>query len=166
VMSGVGLLATWMSVPEPAPQFSAVPAPPALVTPTRVAAAAVEAEVARLSRGLAYEGGMREGSRNPFRFGAVPESDVTPSLPPVAPTQAVAVTTLPRPVRLTLAGIATDVVTGVIVRTAIISTPNGIVLAGVGDVVFGDYHVRAIDPGGVDLSRDGDGVALTLLLRP
>ena len=161
-MSGIGLVATWMaSVPPPAPRApitpvsSAAPAP-AVVTP-------VEVEAARLARGLAFEARLGVSSRNPFRFGAAA---------PVAPGPAAATPARPRPlapapapaVAFVLAGIATDVVEGAEVRTAILSGPAGVRLARAGDIVA-DYRVVAIAPDAVELAGP-DTAVITLRLRP
>ena len=161
-MSGIGLVATWMaSVPPPAPRVPIAPAP--VATPAVIVVTPVEAEAARLARGIAFEAQLGVSSRNPFRFGAATSAPVAAG--PAAGTAVPLVASAPASaVALALAGIATDVVEGVEVRTAILSGPAGVQLARVGDTVAG-YRVAAIGPDAVEL--DGpDAAAITLRLTP
>lgn len=165
VMSGFGIVATWMAsaplVPPRAPVGS-VPVPPT----TQVVASPIEQEAARLARGLDLQARPGPPSRNPFRFGvATPAPTVAPAAS-VVPAAAAAPTAAAHAVpSLSLAGIAEDVVEGTIVRTAILSGPSGIVLARVGDVVTEGYRVSSIEAGAVELAADG-AVPLTLSLTP
>lgn len=139
--------------------------PPLEAGPFAAVVSPIEEQAARLARGLDYEAGVGEPSRNPFRFGApagVPKDEELVA-PPAADVVAPAVARAPF---LTLAGIATDLAEDETVRTAIISAPSGIVLAGVGDVVTGGYRVQTIGIDSVQLAGDGDDAILTLLLRP
>ena len=64
-----------------------------------------------------------------------------------------------------LAGTASDGATGTTIRTAVLSSDTlGLVLAGVGDVVAGNYRIASIDDGGVDVVdvRDGRTIRLSL----
>ena len=164
VMSGVGLIATWLASVPSGPARAPLALPPE-VAPVAAVVSPIEEQAARLARGLDYEARFGEPSRNPFRFGAAAAApDVAgPVAPPVADIVALAA---PPPPLLTLAGMATDLVEGEPVRTAIISGPAGVVLAGVGDIVAGGYRVRAIEADSVELAGEDEGVTLTLLLRP
>jgi hypothetical protein len=165
-MSGIGLVATWMaSVPPPAPRaplaaaLEVAPAP-AVVTP-------IEAEAARLARGLDYEARLGASSRNPFRFGATASAAALPAAadPAVGPA---AVRALGPAVTFGLAGIATEVIDGAEVRTAILSGADGVRLARVGDTVNG-YRVVAIAAAAVTLAGPDagpDSTAVTLRLTP
>ena len=73
----------------------------------------------------------------------------------------------PRPtILIALSGIAQDTVDGQTVRTAIISTPDGIQLVKVGDMVAGQYKVAAIGADAVELVTISDGATVRLGLKP
>lgn len=64
-----------------------------------------------------------------------------------------------------LAGTASDAATGTMIRTAVLSSDTlGLVLAGVGDVVAGNYRIDGIDDGGVNVVDVRDGRAIRLSL--
>jgi hypothetical protein len=119
-------------------------------------------EAERLHRGVAATAPFEQPRRNPFRFGARPAA-----APPAADVETIAAPE-PLPVQLppaiTLAAIAIDPVDGGTERTAVLTTPTGIVFAKEGQVV-GDYRVEAIDDDGVDLVSVGDGGVKRLVVR-
>ena len=64
-----------------------------------------------------------------------------------------------------LAGTASDAASGTMIRTAVLSSDTlGLVLAGVGDVIAGNYRIDAIDDGGVNVVDVRDGRAIRLSL--
>jgi hypothetical protein len=65
-----------------------------------------------------------------------------------------------------LSGIATNPEAGKIVRTAILSTPEGVVLAKEGDMVLGQYRVDTISDDAVQLTHAVTGSPLRLVLTP
>ena len=108
-----------------------------------------------------------ETSRNPFRFGARPAPDSRPSgtsgPPPVA--QPPAVPLAPPQPRVSLEGIATDVVEGQEQRTAILNTDSGVVLAKEGEQVAGQFRVVKITADAVELVNVSDGSVVRIVLR-
>jgi hypothetical protein len=75
--------------------------------------------------------------------------------PPARPTLLIA-----------LSGIAQDTVEGRTVRTAIISTPDGVQLLKEGEMLAGQYKVAAIGADAVELVRVSDGSTVRLGLKP
>jgi hypothetical protein len=70
----------------------------------------------------------------------------------------------PPALRATLSGIATDRVGDKEQRTAILSTPAGVLFVHEGDTVAGQYRVRAIEAESLELVRLDDGGVLRLSL--
>jgi hypothetical protein len=162
LVSVVTVVVTWfrMSMPAPGPTSTTSVA----AAPARTVLAAspdIVQQAARLEAQLHRQTEYRTPTRNPFRFvtpaprAAVvvaPRVDVSPASP-VEP---------PRPsVRLT--GIATDVVDGAMVFTAIVNTSAGLQLVREGEMA-GEYKVVKIEEESVELSA-GDGSTLLLRLR-
>ena len=124
----------------------------------------IEKEAARLQVRPPQEPHYTEPSRNPFRFSERREPArattgvAAPSPPvPIAPLP-------PPPPRITLDGVAADVVGGENKRTAVLNTDAGIVLAKEGDQVAG-YRVEKIAADAVELVKIEDGSVLRLGLR-
>lgn len=146
VVSGVGLLATWLASVPPAnaPSASAV-APAASVDP----AASIGEQAERLGARVRGEIEYREPARNLFRFSA-------PAALPAAAgerrVQAQLTDVPPPPVSpgIKLSGIATDTVDGRPQRTAILNTASGLVFVREGDRV-GEFRVGTIGEDAVDL---------------
>jgi hypothetical protein len=168
VVSGIGLLATWVaSVPPPSIQKAS--APPAPQVSERVASSAsdIQRQAERLQVAVRADSAYEQPSRNLFRFGS-PAVSKAPR--PVAPQP----TTEDRPVappppaalQISLSGIAEDTVEGKEQRTAILSTPTGVLLVHEGDEVAGQYRVGAIESGAVELVRLDDGGVLRIALKP
>jgi hypothetical protein len=142
------------------------PLPEALPNPS--VPTPIEEKTDRLVRGLDYEARFAEPSRNLFRFheGAIALEDQE-----VVPTQngeaTSVVSSLSTPEEtLALVGIASDLVENETVRTAILRVQTRIVLAGIGETVTEGFQVRAIGPDSIELARESDGLAFTLLLKP
>jgi hypothetical protein len=70
----------------------------------------------------------------------------------------------PQP-RLSLDGIATDMVDGREQRTAILSTDSGVVLAKEGEQVAGQFRIVKIATDAVELVNLSDGSVLRVVLR-
>ena len=107
-----------------------------------------------------------EPSRNLFRF-TTRESQRSSAAPP-APVADAGVPDAPQgppPFFVRLSGVASDRVGESEQRTAILSTPTGVVLARVGDEVGGLFKVSAIGEDTVDLIRLTDGWTLHLNAR-
>jgi hypothetical protein len=65
-----------------------------------------------------------------------------------------------------LSGIASDPDGDRVVRTAVLSTPGGVLLVHEGDDVLGQYRVGTIGDDAVELMRVSDNSRLRLVLRP
>jgi hypothetical protein len=121
-------------------------------------AADIERQAARLAAGLRAEASFRTPTRNPFRFGERIVAAPAPSPAQASIDAAAAIPPpSPEPPFIALSGIATDVVEGATVRTAVLTTASGVTLARVGELVGPDYRVREIREDGVDLESVGDG---------
>ena len=72
----------------------------------------------------------------------------------------------PPPLPVSLSGVASDTEGGSTVRTAILSSPGGVLLVHQGDEVLGQYRVGAIGEESVELMRLSDGTALRITLKP
>jgi hypothetical protein len=162
LVSGAGLVATWLaSVPSPAP----VPQGPTQVAAQPSAGPSGAAvEIQGLADQLARHRTRPDKSvspvRDPFRFAAVRGSFRADEAPPAAPVEAV-----PEPVDpgLRLSGVAMDLEGANQVWTAILSTPDGVVLAREGEAASRGWTVTAIEAERVTLARP-DGSTLTLPL--
>ena len=161
VVTGATALAGWLATPAtPAREASRTttaqrPAPDAV---------SLEHEAARLAARIKATAAYEQPSRNPFRFPAVAPTSRVAVAEPAAAASAPVVPAVPVfPFRL--AGTASDAATGTTIRTAVLSSESlGLVLAGVGDVVAGDYRIDGIDDGGVNVVdvRDGRTIRLSL----
>ena len=156
VVSGAGLLATYLAGPTLAPNREATPALPAAQA-VPAGAPDIEYEAARLQKRVRDETAFRTPSRDPFRF-APPARAARPA--PALP--AIVATPPPDPAPaaeqpfIALSGVAADVVDGVLLRTAILTTFDGVVLAGAGEMV-GPYRVRSVGEESVELESTVDG---------
>jgi hypothetical protein len=172
VVSGAGLLSMWFAASPPAPSVSTTS--PATTQPAATAGTTgsdIEQEAERLQARVRRETEYREPSRNLFRFGprlvqrpaataapsaAAPSTDTTPEFIPPAP---------PPPPPVSLSGVATDQAGDRTVRTAILSSPSGVLLVHEGDDVLGQFRVERIGEDAVDLTRLSDGSPLRLALK-
>jgi hypothetical protein len=161
VATGATALAGWLATPPPPPREAARtttaqrPAPDAL---------SLEHEATRLAARIKATAAYEQPSRNPFRFPVVAPTPRAAVAEPAAVTSTPVVPAAPVfPFRL--AGTASDTATGATIWTAVLSSETfGLVLAGVGDVVAGNYRIDGIDDGGVDVVdvRDGRTIRLSL----
>lgn len=157
VVSGAGLLVTWLAN-QP---VGVTPATQSRTPQTVVAPAAgedIQQQADRLRARVRQEVAFGAPSRDPFRFAPRPAA-VIPAPPAVAAEPVVPIVTAP-PIRLS--GVATDVVDGREERTAILSTPAGLVFAHEGEQIGGQFQVRAISEEAVVLIRLDDGSEVTL----
>jgi hypothetical protein len=165
VVSGATVLAGWLASTPPS-NTPAATAPAARRPAARdVPASDIEREAERLQVRVQREVEYTQPQRNPFRFGAArPNVDRGGDLPvpaPAPPPVAVPVVSPPPPV--TLSGIAEDQNGPQVERTAIFSSPAGVLLVREGDLVLGDYRVGRIESEAVELvNSDGTTLRLTL----
>ena len=174
-VSGATVLAGWVvSAPPP----STVPNTGTMAPSRPVGVASppseIERQAARLEARIRREKAYAQPGRDPFRFGAAgqrvrtgrdPAGDQVGLVPPVDTGEPVAVAaSQPAPV-VSLAGIAEDEIDDPggsrIERTAILSTPDGVLLVREGDDVLGLYRVVTIESGAVELER-ADGTTFRI----
>src|SRR5258705_1388669 len=122
VISGAGILATWFFSMPPTNEPASAVAPAGRAPQSTLSTIDIEKEAARLQVRPPQEQHYTEPSRNPFRFGERREPArattgvAAPSPPvPIAPLP-------PPPPRITLDGVAADVVGGENQRTAVLNT--------------------------------------------
>jgi hypothetical protein len=168
-VAGVATLtATWLASYAPAGRPTVPRSGAPSVARTETAALEIQREADRLHARLAQIGAYRDPARNPFRFRArrvVPEAarpEPTISIEDLPSDSAAEPPTL----RLTLDGIAEDHAGDQFVRTAIISTPNDVLLVKVGDGIGGQFTVAAITGDAVELVRIDTGATVRLALKP
>jgi len=167
VASGLMVVATWLASYAPV----AGPRPLESTAPTRerteAAAAEIQREASRLHERLQQAAAFRQPARNPFRFSAPRSNPIPPHREPV-----ITVEDLPAPMpvvptlRVTLSGIAEDKTSEQVIRTAIISTPDDVFLATVGETIAGIYKVTAIEADSVELLKIDEGSSVRLTLKP
>jgi hypothetical protein len=174
VVTGATLVGAWVAGTPQAPTTITPPVAQSASAATRAEPIAnIEEEALRLEArvGRRLAGNAVPASRNPFRFREVQpagtaasratgepgrepdEAEAPPERPPA----------LPEP-PLRLIGMATDEAGGTVIRTAVLSTSQGVALVGMGDAVAG-YRVTAVEADAVELS-DSDGRTRRLALTP
>ena len=173
--AGAALLAAWLSsaagtmpgrAPSPAaPGGTTAPPQPAASPAERID---LDREVARMAAYLERAPRPRPVTGNPFTLAPQrPAAAATGGRTAVpdgwAPSPASAARGAP--VRVSLAGIATDETPSGPHRTAILSVEGQVVLAQVGDEVPGRYRVQRIDDDGVELFDPGRQTSVRLHLR-
>ncbi len=169
LVSGVTLLAGWLAAERPKTTTTSVaPAATTLSPQTAAATSDIVRQAARLQTRTRQEPEFHEPERNLFRFRATAPARSTAIAPaPSAEPLPVAVA-IPAPVlpRISLSGIATDPDGERTVRTAVLSTPQGVLLVHEGDDVLGQYRVVTIGDDAVELLRRSDNTPLRLILKP
>lgn len=168
LVSGATLVATWLaSAPAVRQPVARVNAPVRQPAHSAEAASDIVREADRLREKLSAAVAYREPGRNPFRFGQAAHSH-TAALPAPAEAAPPAVPTAPQAptLRITLSGIAEDTAGSQVVRTAVISSGEDLLLVKEGETVAGQYRVSAIASDSVELTRTVDGVTIRLGLRP
>jgi hypothetical protein len=170
-VSGATVLAGWLASAPPAnePEGTAAVAPGSRQP---AAARRGDSDIAREAERL-QERGRRDADytrprRNPFRFSSRAADDRGGDIPNPAPAPppAIVFPVIPAPPPLRLSGIAEDQQGQQLVRTAILSSPAGVLLVHEGDTVLADYRVGRIESEAVELVKsDGTTLRLTLSTR-
>jgi len=161
-LSSAAVLVTWaLSWPVAGPRPSVEEASSQAVSPP-TSAVDLGAEADRLHARLSATGDYDGPARNAFRFGEVPKQPIV-SVPPAVPVETPAVSEPVRP-RITLTGMATSLVDGVAVRTAIFSSVRGVQLAQQGDTLDEGYRVVSVGENEVTLQAPDQGPTTTLRL--
>jgi hypothetical protein len=157
-IAGGGLLVAWLAAAAsvPLPQAPAAPAP----APVRDFAA-IEIQTRELRTRVESPSRPNPSSRNPFRFAAR-----RPAVPVRAPARSTAAPAAPSGVaQLALVGIAEQETGNGAVRTAVISSPDGLFLAREGEPVTARYRVTRIGAEAVELGDTTTGGTIRLGLR-
>jgi hypothetical protein len=164
VVSGATVLAGWLASAPPtgAPGTAASTRPAAAAVPD--AAADIVEQASRLEARLRGDAAYVEPERNPFRFG-IRRAETAP-LEVVAPAPVETFAPPPAAPSVTLSGIAEDAPEGRLERTAVLSSPSGVLLVREGETVLGRYRVVRIESAAVELVELTDGGTLRLALRP
>ena len=149
-VSGATVLAGWFaSTPPPnAPTHSTSGSASRSRAATSVSSDIEQQAVRLQSRGRA-DRPFPESERNPFRFESRAASHREAVIEPRSP-EATAPAEAPRPM-VSVSGIAEDQVDGRTERTAILSSPAGILLVHEGEEVLGRYRVVRIESEAVEL---------------
>ena len=168
-VSGATVLACWLASAPP----SNTPAATATLSrqaPQSVSPVAsdIERQAERLQVRVRAERAYAEPERNPFRFASRrpagdPAGEVAASVPPPAPVE-----TAPAAPAVSLSGVAEDRSGDRTERTAILTSPAGLLFAREGEEILGYYRVVRIESEAVELAAVGTGVTrrLTLGARP
>jgi len=165
IISGAGVLATWFFSMPPAQKTVVVPtAPPARAERATSGAIDIQQEAERLQSRAPTEQTYSTPSRNPFRFTEPRAVEHAPAPPPSLAAPVAAPLLAPAPPQIALDGIASDTIDGVMQRTAILATGNGVVIAKEGDQVDG-YRVVRVAPDSVELTTLSDGSSVRLALH-
>jgi Tfp pilus assembly protein PilP len=165
--SGVTLIATYFaSGPVAQPEK----ARPASRAPARANAENdIEEQAVRLQSRLRAQTSYAEPSRNPFRFNARRTSSTGAGNGVAATEPSVVASPLtlpPAPPAIKLSGVAADVVDGSTQLTAILSTPQGVLLVKEGDAAGPLYRVAKIEDSAVELVSVVDGSTRRLSFKP
>ena len=165
-VSGATVLAGWLASAPPS-NAPGRAAPAVRLPATRdVRSPDIEREAERLQARVQREVEYTQPQRNPFRFGvARPEVNRGGDLPGPTPAPAPPPVAVPivEPPPVTLSGIAEDQKGQQLERTAILSSPSGVLLVREGDPVLGEYRVARIESEAVELVKS-DGTTLRLTL--
>ena len=167
-VSGATVLAGWLASAPPSSAPGTSGPAPSQAAPGRAAAQPdIAREAARLTARVRRETTYAQPQRNLFRFGAARPtasrgSDISEAAPPAeTPAPPVA-----PPPRVSLSGIAEDLIEQRVERTAILSSRDGVLLVREGDDVLGEYRVTKIESEAVELVKHADGTTLRLGLTP
>ena len=167
LVSGAGVLSMWVVATPPSRMPNRMtPAQPREAAGAAAAASDIEEQANRLQARLQQEALYRQPGRNLFRFVPKPVAPPAPAATPDAPAPAVPILpTAPPPLPMRLAGVAVDQNGDATVRTAILSTFSGVVLARPGDEVLDRFRVTAVEEEAVDFVTIADGTPVRLTLK-
>jgi hypothetical protein len=167
LVSGAGVLSMWFVAAPPSRMPNRVtPAQPREAAGVAAAASDIEEQANRLQARLQQEALYQAPGRNLFR--STPKPAARPAEPTSTEpslTTAPALPTAPPPLPMRLAGVAVDQNGDATVRTAILSTFSGVVLARAGDKVLDRFRVTEVEEDAVDLVTIADGTPVRLTLK-
>jgi hypothetical protein len=167
VVSGATVLAGWLASTPP----SRAPTGTASVSrepgvDRDASPSDIQREAERLQARVRREVLYAQPQRNPFRFGdSRADEDRGGDIPAPVPEPTVVIPAAPPPPPVSLSGIAEDQAGERLERTAILSSPSGVLLVREGDQVAGEYTVQRIESEAIDLVKS-DGTILRLTLKP
>lgn len=168
-VSGATVMAGWFASAPPSNVPDAPPAALSSQTTLRRATPSpdIEREATRLEAKVRREVAYTRPQRNLFRFGAARPivslaADATGTGSSAETLVPAVVSSVPPPPQMSLAGIAEDQVEQRIERTAILSSPDGVLLVREGEDVLGTYRVAKIESEAVELVSHADGTTLRL----
>ena len=163
-VSGATVLAGWLASAPPSNAPDAGASVPSQTAPRRATPSLdIEREAARLEARVRREVAYSQPQRNPFRFGATgPRGSPGIDIAEAASSAETFVPEVPPPPPVSLVGIAEDQVEQRVERTAILSSPDGVLLVHEGEDVLGQYRVVTIESDAVELVRHADGTTLRL----
>jgi hypothetical protein len=165
-VSSATVLAGWLAS-SPSSNEPASPVASRPQSPRRDAqpASDIEQQATRLQSRLRAERAYSEPQRNPFRFAAREAGDADiAERAPIPELPAAPVDLAPAAPAVSVAGIAEEQVDGRIERTAILSSPLGVLLVREGEEILGYYRVTRIEGEAVEVVGLADGVPLRLTL--
>ena len=168
-VSGATLLAGWIASAPPAPTTPSAVRSSSQSAQTAAAASDIGELAARLQTRPRQDAAYGDPERNLFRFGPNTPGRSAEPAPSVSAPSPPPVETLPQappPLPVSLSGVASDPDGERTVRTAILSSPGGVLLVHEGEEVLGQYRVGAIGEDSVELTRLSDGAALRITLKP
>ena len=163
--SGATVLAGWLASTPPVGVVAN--SPPAPSRSSRAAASPssdIVEQATRLQARIRRETAYVRPQRNPFQFEAArPDAEAAAAIaePALSAAPAPVINAAPS---VTLAGVTEDPRQDGVERTAILSSPTGVLLVRVGDEVLGRYRVAAVEEGAVELLSLADGSRLRLSL--
>jgi hypothetical protein len=164
LVSSAGMIATY---------FVSVPSRPVEPPAPRIKAAQVQATTdiqelsLRLGAKVRAAAAFGAPARNPFRFGVRQPVRRQVAAAPAAVLQPAALISVVAPVPpVSLLGIAADDVDGMVQRTAIVKTSQGVLLVRTGDAVGADYKVSKVEDEAVELTSTADGAVRRISFKP
>ena len=165
--SGATVLAGWLASAPPVSVPENRPAAPARSSRavSRATTSDIVEQASRLQARIRRETAYVRPQRNPFQFEAAgPTTEKVPGPEQLGiPTEPPAPAMAPPPA-VTLVGVAEDRLQTGVERTAILSSPDGVLLVRIGDQVLGQYRVAAVEEAAVELTSLTDGSTLRLSL--
>ena len=166
--SGATVLAGWLASSPPenvASGGAVVPSRSSRAAVSAASASDIEEQATRLQARIRRETSYARPARNPFRFSeSVPGAPAIPAPETSNVPEPMAAPLLPPPPTVTLVGMAEDRAEQGSERTAILSSPDGVILVRKGDSVLGLYRVTVIEEEAVELTSVADGSTLRLSL--
>ena len=164
-VSGATVLAGWLASSPPSNAPGTTAGSPAQAQRRPPAAATdIEQQAERLQSRMRTVREYAEPQRDPFRFAERAQRAVRnePAFEPAAPIEPVELE--PAGPRITVSGIAEEQMDGQVRRTAVLSSPMGVLLVREGEDVLGYYRVSRIEAEAVEFVTIGDGSAVRMSL--